>query len=219
MEKSELNKIIKRMEMSQKRKMPTKLAIKKEWEGKFRFIEDFGWKELPTNDCWRCGEKGYIEGDTEKAHIWSRSDMTHFTNKTDKEIDSSSNLHLLCKSCHKYSELITGWAPGLAYYEWFYTQRESVVENPMLPQVWRENRIYGTMLMYKIAKDLGINISNKDSDLTDKENKMMRKWLRKFYDGSKTGETILFEDRYKKYLSLPENKKELACFDPTCVGI
>ena len=201
--------------MSQNRKMPTKLAIKKEWEGKFRFIEDFGWKELPTNDCWRCGEKGL----TEKAHIWSRSDMTYFTNKTDKEMDSPSNLHLLCKPCHKYSESITGWAPGLAYYEWFYTIRESTKHNPMLPQVFRENRIYSMMLTKEIAKDLNFDMTDEDRELTDEETKKIKKWHKKFLDGSKTGETILFKDTYKKYLSLPENKKELACFDPTCVGI
>ena len=200
--------------MSQRRKMPHKNVIKREWENKFRFIEDFGWKELPTNACWRCSETG----DVEKAHIWSRSDMSIFTNKTDKEIDSPSNLHLLCKSCHKYSEIITGWAPGLAYYEWFYTARESVKSNPMLPQVWRENRIYGMMLINTMAEDLGFDLLL-DREPTAEETKKIKKWYEKFLNGSKTGETILFEDRYKKYLSLPENKKELACFDPTCVGI
>jgi hypothetical protein len=202
--------------MRPKRKMPDKKVIKREWENKFRFIEDFGWKELPTNACWRCGETG----DVEKAHIWSRSDMSNFTNKTDKEIDSPSNLHLLCKPCHKYSEIISGWAPGLAYYEWFYTIRESTKSNPMLPQVYRENRWYSMMLVNKMAKDLNIDMSVDDRELTEEEDKMIKKWLKDFWKtGHKTGNTILFEDTYKKYLSLPENKKELACFDPTCVGI
>ena len=196
--------------------MPDKKVIKREWENKFRFIEDFGWKELPTNACWRCGEKGY----TEKAHIWSRSDMLFYTNKTNEEIDSPSNLHLLCSSCHKYSEFISGWAPGLAYYEWFYTLRESVVENPMLPQVWRENRFYAMMVTNVFTKELGIDMTNGDRNATDEEHKKIRKWSKAFYEcGYKTGKTILHKDRYKKYLKLPKDDKELACFDPTCVGI
>tara|TARA_Y100000992_G_C21184411_1_gene452350 strand:- start:211 stop:825 length:615 start_codon:yes stop_codon:yes gene_type:complete len=199
--------------MGKKRKMPSKLAIKKEWEGKFRFIEDFGWKELSTDACWRCG----TECTPDRAHIWARWCMEIYTDKTDEEMDDVSNLHLLCSSCHKYSETIAGWAPGLAYYEWFYSLRESPQDNPMLPQIWRENRYYGLMVTNEMAKNLGIDTLNQDRELTDKENKMIKEWLEKYYDGSKMGETILYEDRYKKYLSLPENKKELACFDPTCV--
>jgi len=193
---------------SQPRKMPAKKAIKKYWdtdsngECRFRFIRDFGWKELPINACWRCGETGYVE----KAHIWARSDMTRFTNKTDKEMDSPSNLHLLCKPCHKYSEPITGWAPGLAYYEWFYTTRESTKHNPMLPQVWKENRFYSLMLMNRISEDLGFDLTE-DRNPTDKEIKKLKKWRTKFIDnGCKTGETILFKDRYKRFKKLSKEK-------------
>ena len=91
--------------------MPSKSQIKNEWENKFAFIGDFGWKELPCNACWRCGEKTRVE----RAHIWSRVAMEIYANKTSEEIDSPSNLHLLCSSCHKYSEYISGWSPGLAY--------------------------------------------------------------------------------------------------------
>ena len=89
----------------------------------------------------------------------------------------------------------------------------------MLPQVFRENRIYSMMLTKEIAKDLNFDMTDEDRELTDEETKKIKKWHKKFLDGSKTGETILFKDTYKKYLSLSENKKELACFDPTCVGI
>ena len=49
--------------MAQKRLMPSKEAIKKYWdkdsngECRFRFIEDFGWNELPINACWKCGKE------------------------------------------------------------------------------------------------------------------------------------------------------------------
>ena len=99
--------------MAQKRLMPSKEAIKKYWdkdsngECRFRFIEDFGWSELPTNACWKCGQGGYVE----KAHIHSRC-YSHD--------DTPSNLHLLCSGCHKESEFFYGFEPGLMYYEWFY---------------------------------------------------------------------------------------------------
>ena len=97
--------------MAQKRKMPHENKIKREWENKFRFIEDFGWDELPTNACWKCGKDGYVE----RAHIWKR--MCSFD-------DSPSNLHLLCSKCHNESEHLSGFEPGLAYYEWFYSVGE-----------------------------------------------------------------------------------------------
>tara|TARA_Y100000034_G_C6687557_1_gene302590 strand:+ start:47 stop:610 length:564 start_codon:yes stop_codon:yes gene_type:complete len=103
--------------MAQNRKMPIKNVIKKYWdkdsngECRIRFIGDFGWKELPTNACWRCGEYGYVE----KSHIWSRCYSMD---------DSPSNLHLLCGVCHDESEFFYGFEPGLFYYEWFYSGRQ-----------------------------------------------------------------------------------------------
>ena len=94
--------------MSQSRKMPHKNVIKREWENKFRFIEDFGWKELPTDACWKCGKDGYVE----RCHINSRYHT---------QDDSPSNLHLLCLKCHHESEMLYGWKEGHAYYEWFYS--------------------------------------------------------------------------------------------------
>jgi len=94
--------------MNTKRKMPCKAKIKKYWEGKFRFIEDFGWEELPIDACWRCGQKGYVE----RAHITPRF------NGGD---DSASNLHLLCGQCHRSSEFMTNFEPDSLYYMWFYS--------------------------------------------------------------------------------------------------
>tara|TARA_Y100001963_G_scaffold143720_1_gene214945 strand:- start:2075 stop:2545 length:471 start_codon:yes stop_codon:yes gene_type:complete len=90
------------------RRMPHKNVIKREWENKFRFIEDFGWKELPTDACWRCGKEGYVE----RCHINSRFHT---------QDDSPSNLHLLCGGCHKESENLYGWGVNQAYYLWFYS--------------------------------------------------------------------------------------------------
>ncbi len=190
--------------------MPSVKQIKDEWENKFAFIGDFGWEELPTNACWRCGEEGPVE----KAHIWARNKMLEFTDKTSEEIDSPSNLHLLCKPCHKFSELISGWAPGLAYYEWFYTIREDVTNVPDLPQVFQENRFYKMKLMKVMSDELGID-TTVDRKPTDKEMNKVAKWYRNFLDnGDITGKTILYKETYEKYLKLPKDKQELACIEP-----
>ena len=60
--------------MNAKRKMPCKVKIKEYWEGKFRFIEDFGWEELPIDACWRCGQKGYVERAEERG-FYDRAKM------------------------------------------------------------------------------------------------------------------------------------------------
>ena len=43
---------------NQGRCMPSKNAIKKYWDGKIGFIEDFGWSELPIDKCWKCSLDG-----------------------------------------------------------------------------------------------------------------------------------------------------------------
>ena len=100
--------------MAQNRRMPHNNVIKRYWdtdsngECRFRFIGDFGWNELPTDTCWKCGKEAHLH----RSHIWAR---------VHSHDDTSSNLHLLCPTCHKESENLSGFEPGLAYYEWFYT--------------------------------------------------------------------------------------------------
>ena len=101
--------------------MPTKVKIKKYWEGKLGNIEDFGetfdntgklindgsWNELRIDGCWRCGKIGYVE----RAHINPRCEGGS---------DSVDNLHLLCRVCHTESEGMTSFKPNSLYYEWFF---------------------------------------------------------------------------------------------------
>jgi|TARA_R110001583_G_scaffold1804_1_gene13787 hypothetical protein len=195
--------------MAQSRKgMPSKNTIKKYWnkdsngDCRIRFIGDFGWKELPTNTCWRCGE----EGNVERAHIWAKSDMELYTDKTEKEIHHPSNLHLLCKPCHKVSELLSGWEPGLAYYECFYTLRTSVKHAPLDPQVWNENRFWYLKLMNRIAEDIGIDVSRSETELTEKELKKLKKWLSKWSEQNSNGGGIFDEKRNKRFKKLSKKK-------------
>jgi len=179
-----------------KRKMPTPTSIKKYWEGKFRFIEDYGWKELPTNACWRCG----TECKPDRAHIWARWCMETYTDKTDKEIDDVSNLHLLCSSCHQYSENYHGWAPGLAYYEWFYSLREPLSLNPRLPQVYRENRFFGIRFGNELIKRAKIDTSEDREPTKEEEKRVIEEGRKIIDDGHKTGNTILCKKDYEGYL-------------------
>ena len=182
---------------TRRRNLPSKKKIKEYWEGKFRFIEDFDWKELPTNACWRCGTKCTPD----RAHIWARWAMETYTDKTEKEIDDVSNLHLLCSPCHKYSEDYHGWAPGLAYYEWFYSLKEPLKLNPLLPQVWREERIFGQRFINELMKRVKIDVSDEDRDPTKEEEKKVVEEGRKMIDdGHKTGNTILCKKDYEGYL-------------------
>jgi len=196
--------------MAQSRKgMSSKSVIQKYWnkdsngECRIRFIGDFGWKELPTNTCWRCGEGGEVE----RAHIWSKSDMEWHTDKTEKEIHHPSNLHLLCKPCHKVSELLSGWEPGLAYYEWFYTIRTSIKHAPLDPQVWNENRFWYVRLVTKMSEDIDIDLSDSNkTELTESEEEKVRKWYKKWSKQNSKGGGILNEKRNKIFKKLSKKK-------------
>jgi len=195
--------------MAQNRKgMPSKNVIKKYWDKdsngdcRIRFIGNFGWKELPTNTCWRCGE----EGNVERAHIWARCDMKWHTDKTEEEIHHPSNLHLLCKPCHKVSELLSGWEPGLAYYEWFYTIRTSMKYAPNDPQWCSENKFwYTTRLFPLIQNELGID-GNLDRDITENETKRLRAWHKKWAEQNARGGAVLMSERNKRFKKLSKEK-------------
>ena len=195
--------------MAQSRKgMPSKNVIKKYWdkdsngECRIRFIGDYGWKELPTDTCWRCGEPGSVE----RAHIWAKSDMELYTNKTNEEIHHPSNLHLLCKPCHKFSELLSGWEPGLAYYEWFYTHRTSIKHAPLDPQVWNENRFWYQKLFHKIFEEIGITRDDYDRNPTEKELKKLKKWYSNWNEQNTHGGGIFDEKRNKRFKKLSKKK-------------
>ena len=160
--------------------MPSKSVIKKHWEGKFRFIEDFGWKELPTSACWKCGKDGYVE----KSHIHSRCYSYD---------DTPSNLHLLCSKCHTESEFFYGFKPGLFYYEWFYT-------NELL---WIRKLIHKF-----ISGDISNSISD-DITMKDLENimKIIVDGRTKLEEEFRTtGEMIWDEKIYSKFKKLSKEK-------------
>ena len=154
--------------MAQNRRMPDVNVIKRYWEGKFRFIEDFGWNELPINACWKCGKERYIE----KCHIHA---------KCSGGDDSPSNLHLLCGWCHKRSELLYGFEPGLAYYEWFYSGGDEWWF-PMLMNLW--------------------NVK----EYEDIENKFLPEYKKMVNSGFKTGKTILFKEKHERFKKLSKQK-------------
>lgn len=179
------------------RNLPSKKRIKEYWDGKFRFIEDFDWTELPVDACWRCG----TECTPHRAHIWARWCMEIHTDKTEQEIDDVSNLHLLCSTCHEYSEDYHGWAPGLAYYEWFYSIKEPTNINPRLPQVYKEERLFGMRFVNELMKRAKIDSSDSDREPTTKEQvRLVEEYHKMIDDGHKTGNTILCKEDYEGYL-------------------
>ena len=124
--------------------MPHKYVIKREWENKFEFIEDFGWKELPTDACWRCGKDGYVE----RCHINSRYHTKD---------DSPSNLHLLCPKCHLESEVLYGWGEKHAYYEWFYSiGLEDFYYNKVIPGL--DIKLNESMTQKEFEKELNLKL-------------------------------------------------------------
>src|SRR4051812_41127985 len=89
------------------RKMPTKKAIKTHWAEFLVGIDKFdSVHEVMEDDyCFACG----LLADTERSHILP---------KCRGGPDTIENLHLLCWSCHKQSEFIS----GDEYFAWLKAQ-------------------------------------------------------------------------------------------------
>lgn len=164
---------------NQGRCMPSKNAIKKYWDGKIGFIEDFGWSELPIDKCWKCS----LPADVDRAHIWSRFNSGN---------DDVSNIHLLCLSCHKQSEFSYGFKPGLLYYEWFYSPNSGVQWLSELMRIWKS---------YFCEHDI-----DWAGELTDDESELLRSSFMKWYSemiesGHETGVTVLYKEKYTDFLT------------------
>lgn len=84
------------------RKMPSDREVKEYWKNVEGFVELLGFdstEEFCEDDyCFACG---FIDGKLDRAHILGR---------TLGGSDLCSNLHLLCRICHKDSESISGQA-------------------------------------------------------------------------------------------------------------
>jgi hypothetical protein len=209
-EKAKLQEKLKKKVTVRKRKMPVLNVIRKYWEGVWGI-------KLPVNSCWRCGEKCKPH----RAHIWARCMMELYTDKTDKEIDDVSNLHLLCSHCHKYSEMLYGWKPGTAYYEWFYMKRETPKENPHLPQIYNQEKEFGDYLTFRLFTKAGISFERymgmlycaTEKEASQKEIDAVKQAYRNIItEGDKTGLTILCSPEDSQHLLKEKLKERLECY-------
>lgn len=88
--------------MGRKRNMPSRKKIFEYWKDTL---------EVNEGECFKCKQNIPLE----RAHILSVFDGGS---------DECDNLHLLCHSCHKNSEILT----GIAYDEWFnYPMNNSII--------------------------------------------------------------------------------------------
>jgi len=95
------------------RKMPSKNKIKQFWESKLIELNKFDKNEIFDDDyCFACG--WLIE--TERCHI-----TAHCITQS----DDVSNLHLLCRQCHKNSEHLGCNPNDLSdYWDWFMSMNQ-----------------------------------------------------------------------------------------------
>lgn len=103
------------MPKKQDRRMPTKMAIRAHWapilsakpNDKFDSVEEC----MEADYCFGCGMLDF-EGSswTERCHISARCDGGS---------DTVDNLHLLCPTCHKMSEYLS----GDAYWKWLRSEK------------------------------------------------------------------------------------------------
>jgi 5-methylcytosine-specific restriction endonuclease McrA len=89
------------------RRMPTAVAIRWHWAQVLVDLEKFDSVEeaLDPAPCFACGFDGG-KGNLERAHILARCEGGS---------DAVDNLHMLCSTCHKASEGLT----GDPYWAWF----------------------------------------------------------------------------------------------------
>ena len=91
------------------RKMPTERAIRAFWAGKLWSVKGYDSPEefMEPGNCFACGWHRELH----RAHVQARCSGG---------ADDVSNLHMLCRTCHKASELIS----GDKYYKWL-VERQS----------------------------------------------------------------------------------------------
>ena len=87
------------------RRMPTERAVRKCWVDRLWVRKGFDSREefLDRGICFACG----FDGEVHRAHIRAR---------VDGGADAPDNLHMLCPTCHKDSEMLR----GDEYMAWFW---------------------------------------------------------------------------------------------------
>lgn len=112
-----------------KRRMPTEIAIRKHWAPLLFALKDFDSESefIEEAVCFACG----FDGSLERAHIISRSDGGD---------DGVENLHMLCSTCHKDSEFVS----GATYFEWL---RQRTIADRVLSAAARRGFNLHTLMM------------------------------------------------------------------------
>lgn len=156
--------------MSRKRNMPSRKKIFDFWNGKLKSV-------VNDNTCFKCGVTSVLSEDTVIV------DRAHILAVCEGGSDELDNLHLLCRSCHRDSEVYSGEEYNL----WFLSKSKEQFATSLFV-LWDKGELNSNHLddyFNKVKSDCIKNVSQEWYDFQIKYFKEKNKTLLYEYENLK----------------------------------